>query len=116
MSTPSPCSASPRALRLRRHAKRIGIALLGVSLIAAFLWFWPASDTLVGPRRAVLHSTVSGLDLGVTAIWYDVKLNPKQQQLNVEFSADGTAQLPAYVISTSIGRLWLKRLLQPRDL
>lgn len=87
--------------------------MLGLAAIGTVLWFWPATEILDGPRKAVLRSSVPGLEAGISAQWYDLRLNPKAMRENLDFAADGTARLPVYALRTSVGRIWLKRLLLP---
>ncbi len=96
----------PRPL-VRRVARFVPLALaLGV-----VAWFWPVVETLSGPRRAVLENAVPGLELGVSARWYDLGLNRRASVKTLAFAADGTVSLPDYRLPTHAGRIVLKRVL-----
>ncbi|EIQ00016.1 hypothetical protein OpiT1DRAFT_04552 [Opitutaceae bacterium TAV1] len=101
------------ALRCWKYIRRAILAAAALAVVGVILWFWPATGMLDGPRQAVLHSDIPGLELGLTVRWYDLKLNRETQQRTLDFEADGTARLPDYALRTSVVRLWLKRILVP---
>lgn len=72
-------------------------------------------ETIPGPRRAVLRSTVPGLELGVSVQWHDFVLNKQARQRKSPFGAEGVVTLPEYRIPTTFLRLCAKRALVALD-
>lgn len=106
-----------RVVRRRLAPPRsVSMLLAAFALLVPGRWYQPVSETLSGPRRAVLRSSVPGLELGVNVRWYDLGLNKKPRQLQLPFSADGIALLPEYRLTTTAGRILIKNLLHPRGL
>jgi hypothetical protein len=93
---------------LARRFARFAPWALGLGVVA---WFWPALETIPGPRLAILRNSVAGLELGVTGQWYDLGLNRRASSRTLAFDADGTAILPDYRLPTHAGRIVLKRVL-----
>ncbi len=102
------------ASRLFRPLTKLVTVLAPLLLLAPGYWCNPVTDTLPGPRFAVLRSTVPGLELGVVARWYDFGLSKQIRQQDLLFGSTDTLQLPDYKIRTTSFRLSLKRYLIPR--
>lgn len=106
-------------LRWLRHCWRPvcgGLSRVVVVLSPALLllpgWlFNPVTITLEGPRRAVLHSEVAGLELGLNVHWWDTYAKPGQETRRLAFDAQGTATLPTYTIRTSRVRGYWSRFI-----
>ena len=107
-------SAIVAFFRPLRRLRPGGIPLLAFALFAPGHWFAPVTETLQGPRRAVLRSSVPGLQLGVAVHWYDLGLNKRARESRLAFGPEEVVTLPDYTLPTTYGRLWLKRRLVPR--
>lgn len=106
--------AAVAILRPLRHLRPVAVPIISCALLVPGYWFAPAADALQGPRRAILRSSVPGLELGLAVHWYDLGLNQREQERRLAFGPEGELTLPDYTLPTTHGRLWLKRRLAPR--
>ena len=111
-------SASPVTSTFSKTMKRIlrcllilATSLVIVSAIITIAFTIPITERLDGSKTAKLVSSTPEIHFGLKVTWYDYGLNRKRFQQKLEFDEAGLAILPQYDIPTSLGRLWLKRLL-----
>lgn len=100
----------PRFPRAARAVRRLGVKLLAAGFLVVIAGCWPVTETLDGPRRAVLRSSVPDLELGVNATWYEYRMDPRTHRRRLDFGPDATVELPDYRLQTTAGLLLAKRL------